>query len=52
MDNKTKLYATKIFDGDSFAIRKSKVTLKLNKPAYLGMYKLDLRKSIDVRVPL
>ena len=44
MDIKAKLYVTKIFDNDLVAIRKSKVTLKLNKPAYIGMYTLDLSK--------
>ena len=28
----------KIFDNDLVAIRKNKVTLTLNKPAYIGMY--------------
>ena len=42
MNIKTKLYITKIFVNDLVAIRKSKFTLKLNKPAYVGMYILDL----------
>ena len=32
----------KIFDYDLVAIRKSKITLKLNKPVYVGMCILDL----------
>ena len=43
MDIKTKLYVTKIFDNDLVTIRKSKVTLKLNKPN-VGMCTLDLSK--------
>ena len=39
----------KIFDNDLVAIRKSKVTLTLNKPAYIGICILELSK---VRVPL
>ena len=34
----------KIFDNDLVAIRKSKVTLALNKPAYVGMCVLDMNK--------
>ena len=38
----TKLYVKKIFDNDLVAIRKItlklKVTLKLHKPVYIGMY--------------
>ena len=37
MDIKTKLYVTKIFGNDLVVIRKSKVTLKLSKPVYVGM---------------
>ena len=36
----------KIFHNNLLAIRKSKNTLKLNKPAYLGMYVLDLSKVL------
>ena len=32
----------KIFDNNLVAIRKSKVALKLNKPAYIGMCILEL----------
>ena len=34
----------KIFDNDLVEIRKSKVTLALNKPAYIGMCILELGK--------
>ena len=33
----------KIFDNNLVALRKSKVAVKLNKPAYIGMYILELR---------
>ena len=36
----------KIFDNDSVAIRKNKVTLRLNKPACAGMCILDLSKVL------
>ena len=36
----------KIFDNDLVTIRKSKVTLTLNKPAYLGMSILEFRKVL------
>ena len=36
----------KIFDNNLVAIRKSKVLLKLNKPAYLGMRSLELSKVL------
>ena len=36
----------KIFDNDLVAIRKNKVTLMLNKPAYIGVYILDLSKVV------
>ena len=42
----------KKFDNDLVAIRKSKVRLTLNKTAYIGMYILELSKSINVRIPL
>ena len=35
MDIKSKLYVTK---NDLVTVRKNKVTLRLNKPAYVGMY--------------
>lgn len=44
MDNKTKPYATKIFHNNFVVISKSKVTLTLKKPAYAGMFILDLSK--------
>ena len=36
----------KVFDNDLVAIRKNKSTLTLNKPAYVGMYLLDLSKVL------
>ena len=36
----------KIFDNDLVAIRKNKVTLTLNKPAYTGMCVLELSKVL------
>ena len=45
MDIKTKLYFTKIYI-DLIAIRKSKVTIKLNKQVYVGMRILYLSKVL------
>ena len=36
----------KIFDYNLFTIRKSKLALKLNKPAYIGLCMLDLSKVL------
>ena len=36
----------KIFDNGLVAIRKHKFTLTLNKPPYVGMWKLDLSKVL------
>ena len=36
----------KIFGNSLVAIRKSKVTLSLNKPAYIGTYTLELSKIL------
>ena len=36
----------KIFDSNLVAIRKNKVTLTLNKTAYIGMYILELSKVL------
>ena len=36
----------KIFDNDLVAISKNKVILTLNKPAYIGMCILELRKVL------
>ena len=36
----------KIFDNNLVAIRKSKVALKLNKPAYIGMCILEVSKIL------
>ena len=46
MDIQTKLYVTQIFDNDLIAIGKKKVTLTLNKPAYIGMCVLELSKVL------
>ena len=35
-----------IFDNDLVTIHKNKVTLTLNKPAYVGMCILDLNKIL------
>ena len=48
MDIKTMLYVAKKIDNDLVAIGKSKVTLRLNKPAYVAMYILDLSKVFRV----
>ena len=41
----------KIFDNDLVAIRKNKVRLTLDKPAYIGMFILKLSKDL-IRIPL
>ena len=46
MDIKTKLYDTK----NLVAVPKSKVTLILNKPAHVGMCRLDLIKLLMYKV--
>ena len=47
MDIKTKLYMShKIFYNNLVAIHKSEVTLKLKKPAYIGMCSLELSKVL------
>ena len=46
MDIKTKLCVTKLFDSDLVAMHKNKVTLTLNKPAYVGMCIPDLHKLL------
>ena len=38
--------SNKIFDNDLVAIPKNKVTLTLNKPAYIGMCILELSKVL------
>ena len=38
--------SNKIFDNDLVAVRKSKVTLTLNKPAYVGICILELSKVL------
>ena len=47
MDIKTKLSVTKIFGNDLVLLLKSKITLMLNKPAYIGMCMLDLSKVLN-----
>ena len=44
--SKPSYLSQKIFDNDLVAIRKSKVTSTLNKPAYVGMCILDLSKVL------
>ena len=39
----------KIFDNDLVAISKNKVTLTLNKPAYIGMCILELSKVLTYK---
>ena len=46
MNMNIKLYFTKILDNDLVAIRKSKVTLILNKLAHVGMCILDQSKAL------
>ena len=46
MDIKTMLYVTKIFDVNLVTVHKNKVTLRLDKPAYVGMCILDLSKVL------
>ena len=46
MGIKTKLYITQDFDNDLVAIRKGKFTLMFDKPAYVGMCVLDLKKVL------
>ena len=45
MDVKTKSFVTKIFN-DLVAIPKNKVTLRLNKLAYVGMWIFDFCKLL------
>ena len=44
--SKPNYMSQKIFDNNLVAIRKSKVSLKLNKPAYIGMRILELGKAL------
>ena len=44
--SKSPYISHKIFDNDVVAIRKNKVTLTLNKPAYTGMCILELNKAL------
>ena len=40
------LYVTQIFDNNLVVIHKSKLTLKLNKPSYIGICILELSKVL------
>ena len=40
----------KIFDNNLVAIRKRKLEIKLNKPAYIGMCILDLSKVLMYKI--
>ena len=44
--SKPSYMSQKIFHNDLVAVRKSKVTLTLNKPAYVGMCILDFSKAL------
>ena len=44
--SKPSYMSRKIFDNNLVAIQKSKVSLKLNEPAYIGMYILELSKVL------
>ena len=44
--SKPRYMSQKLFDNKLVTIRKSKFALKLNKPAYIGMWILELRKVL------
>ena len=46
MDIKTRLQAKKIFGNDLVTIHKSKVTLTINKPAYIGICILEMSRML------
>ena len=46
LTSKPSYMSHKIFDNDLVAIRENKVTLTLNKPAYIGMCILELSKVL------
>ena len=46
MDIKTRLQAKKIFGNDLVTISKSKVTLTINKPAYIGICILEMSRML------
>ena len=46
MASKSSYMPHKIFDNNLVAVRKSKITLVLSKPAYIGMRILDLSKIL------
>ena len=44
--SKSSYMSHKLLNNDLDAIRKNKVTLRLNKPAYIGMHTLELSKVL------
>ena len=50
--SKSSYISYKIFDNNLVAIRKSKVSLKLNKFSYIGICILELSKVLIVLIPL
>ena len=46
MDIKTRLQAKKIFGNDLVTMHKSKVTLTINKPAYIGICILEMSRML------
>ena len=50
--SKPSCMSQKIFDNDLNVIRNSKITLSLNKPAYVGMCILDLSKVYGNKLKL
>ena len=46
MDIKTRLQVKKIFGNDLVTIHKSKVTLTINKPAYIGICILEMSRML------
>ena len=51
LTSKPNYMSQKLFDNDLIAILKSKVTLKLKKPAYVGICILDFSKDLRWDVP-
>lgn len=52
LSSKPTYVSSKMFNENLVAIHKLKETLKLDKPAYVGISILDLSKNSDVRFPL
>ena len=46
MASKSRYMSHNIFDNNLVAVRKSKITLALSKPVYIGMCILDLSKIL------